>query len=289
MALILLVRFAVGGRWRAPTRRCRRSLAHANKQRTRAKHQRSTTNTTATILATARSSPSPSPSKHKDSSRTRRPRQRQPTTLDHTAPPSNCHRSGVIALPLPEPRTRPCDDERPTEHREIRQCPDTPDGEQETSLLPEPVHRLVVRGYQRAFARPERQGCPRFARRSAALASLGGCAALTPASLRLERLLRAARPPSLHQAQSEPQTEPRLATMTARHGGAPKRHSRRSAVRKPGFDLEQAIRRCGQAVKRSSHEFCAEVHVNWVDPLHRGDWIEFSPAPMRTRAEPSRP
>src|ERR1043165_4717137 len=88
VALILLVRFAVGGRWRAPTRRGRRSLARTNKQRTRATHQRSTTNTTATIRSTARISTSPSPPKHKDSSRTRRPRQRQPTTLDHTAPAS---------------------------------------------------------------------------------------------------------------------------------------------------------------------------------------------------------
>jgi hypothetical protein len=172
--------------------------------------------------------------------------------------------------------TPPCDDERPTEHRENSPVPDTPDGKRETGLLPEPLHRLAVRGYQRAFARPERQGYPRFARRSAALASLGGCAALTPASLRLEKLLRTAPPSSLHQAQSEPQIDPRLATMTARHGGAPKRHSRRSAVRDRAFGLEWI--RCTGAIGSSSHRrLCARAQ------RHRG------PDSPRTTVAASRP
>jgi len=43
-------------------------------------------------------------------------------TTDDTGPhrpASICPRSGIVAFPLPEPMTPPCDDERPTEHREF--------------------------------------------------------------------------------------------------------------------------------------------------------------------------
>jgi len=110
---------------------CGWSLARANKQRTRATHQRSTPNTTAaprfdrTHLAVVFTA---------ENRRTPLAQATATKTTDDTGPhrpASICPRSGVVAFPLPEPMTPPCDDERPTEHREIRQCPATPDGERE--------------------------------------------------------------------------------------------------------------------------------------------------------------